>query len=37
MRAEIAGHMRRGAEQTENFLRATPDLSGEGKKKGGIT
>lgn len=28
VRAEIADHMRRGAEQTEKFLRATPGLSG---------
>lgn len=29
MRREIANHMRRGAEQTEKFLRANPGLSGE--------
>jgi len=28
MRTEIADHMRRGAEQTEKFLRALPGLSG---------
>lgn len=32
MRTEIADHMRRGAEQTENFLRAFPGLSGENGK-----
>lgn len=28
MRREVAEHMRRGAEQTEKFLRALPELSG---------
>jgi DNA-binding GntR family transcriptional regulator len=37
MRTEIADHMRRGAEQTERFLRATPNLSGEGNAKGGTS
>ena len=42
VRAEIADHMRRGAEQTEKFLRAMPSRSqqspsGEGEAKGGTT
>jgi DNA-binding GntR family transcriptional regulator len=32
MRREITNHMRRGAEQTELFLRALPDLSGKTKR-----
>jgi len=37
MRLEIADHMRRGAEQTELFLRGLPDVSGKsnGKAKRG--
>ena len=33
MRREIADHMRRGAVQTEKFLRATPSLSGKSKRE----
>lgn len=32
MRGEIAEHMRRGAAQTETFLRAMPSLSGKSKR-----
>ncbi len=32
LRLEVADHMRRGAEQTEKFLRAMPNLSGESKR-----
>jgi DNA-binding GntR family transcriptional regulator len=33
MRLEIADHMRRGAVQTEKFLRTTPSLSGKSKRE----
>jgi hypothetical protein len=32
MRLEVADHMRRGAEQTELFLRTQSDVSGKSKR-----
>jgi hypothetical protein len=33
VRSEIADHMRRGAEQTEKFLRSAPDCLGKEKQR----